>query len=85
MYSNMKTTIDIANPLLSEAKRVAQREGTTLRALVEEGLRRVLDERQRRPPFRLRQVSFGGQGLVPGLSEGNWDEIRRRAYEGHGG
>jgi len=35
----MKTTIDIADPLLDEARKLAAREGTTLRALVERGLR----------------------------------------------
>ena len=31
----MKTTIDIADPVLNQAKKLAAREGTTLRALVE--------------------------------------------------
>ncbi len=38
----MKTTIDIADPLLREARKLANREGTTLRALVEQGLRHVI-------------------------------------------
>lgn len=81
----MKTTIDITDSLMIEAREVAHQEGTTFRALVEEGLRRVLDDRRSRSRFRLRAVSFRGEGLVPGLSEGDWDEIRGRAYEGRGG
>jgi len=60
----MKTTIDIADPLFAEAKRLAERNGTTLKALVEHGLRQVLaDSSREQQPFRLRQAGFGGQGL----------------------
>jgi Arc/MetJ family transcription regulator len=81
----MKTTIDIADSLLGEARRVAERSGTTLRALVEEGLRRVLGERSRAEAFRLRKVTFRGEGLVSDLEGASWEEVRRRAYEGRGG
>lgn len=49
MASSMKTTIDIAPALLEQAKRRAGAEGTTLRALVEAGLRRILDEAEAEP------------------------------------
>ncbi|MEZ5458677.1 MAG: type II toxin-antitoxin system VapB family antitoxin [Steroidobacteraceae bacterium] len=42
----MKTTIEITDDLLTRAKRIAQRDGTTLRELVEDGLRRTLKERE---------------------------------------
>jgi len=41
----VKTTIDISKALLLAAKQAAAREDTTVRALVEEGLRRALAER----------------------------------------
>jgi len=63
---------------------MAQRESTTLRALVEEGLRRVLGDRRTRGAFRLRPVAFGGDGLHPDVGEGDWDAVRRRTYEGRG-
>jgi len=43
----MKTTVDIDDALLEEAKRLAARARTTLRALIEEGLRRVVNERRK--------------------------------------
>jgi hypothetical protein len=80
----MKTTVEIVDPLLAEAKRVAAREGTTVRALIEEGLRRVLEERQATQRFVLRRASFGGKGLHPEVGEGSWERIRDLIYEGRG-
>jgi hypothetical protein len=80
----MKTTIEISDGLLEQARRVAARDGTTLRALVELGLRRVIDERQRAQPFKLRDASFGGQGLHPEAEEGGWARWRELAHEGRG-
>ena len=85
MGTHMKTTIEVSDPLLEEARQVARREGSTLRSLVEEGLRRVLDEHRQRPPFRLRDGSVGGHGLQSDLAEGDWERIRAIAYEGRGG
>lgn len=82
----MKTTVEISDSLFAEARRVAQRENRSLRALIEEGLRLVLGERRgRRDRFRLRNASFRGEGLQPELAPGEWEEVRRRAYEGRGG
>ena len=43
IVGNMKTTIDVADALLEEARQVAAHDRTTLKELVQEGLRRVLD------------------------------------------
>jgi hypothetical protein len=80
----MKTTVEIPTPLLRQAKSVASREHTTVRALVEEGLRRVLAERQQGKPFKLRKVSFQGKGLQPHMAGASWQQIRDAAYEGRG-
>jgi hypothetical protein len=82
----MKTTLEIADPLLHEARKVAARERTTLRALVEQGLRQVLAERNRKKKrFQLREVSFKGRGLRPELAAAGWDRLRDISYEGRGG
>jgi hypothetical protein len=81
----MKTTIDIADPLLRRAQRLAARRNTTLRAIVEQALRETL-EREARPKtkVRLRIHTFRGKGLQKGLSWGAWSAIRDLAYEGRG-
>ncbi|MGH7563498.1 MAG: type II toxin-antitoxin system VapB family antitoxin [Gemmatimonadota bacterium] len=80
----MKTTVEIADALLAEARQVARRDGTTLRALIEQGLRRIVGERSESREFELRKVSFGGEGLGPDVAGGSWEEIRRRIYEDRG-
>jgi len=84
MVSCIKTTIEISDSLLAAAKELAARERTTLRALVEAGLRRVIDEREQQPPFQLREVTFGGKGLSPEFRDAGWEKIRDAIYEGHG-
>ena len=83
----MKTTLDIADPLLSQARKIAAREGTTLRALVEQGLRQVVEEKKRPgKKFKLRDASFkGGGGLRPELKDATWEQILEIASEGRGG
>jgi hypothetical protein len=80
----MKTTLDISDPLLHEAREIAPREGATLRELVEEGLRKVVAERKTGHPFRLRKVTFKGEGLVPELQGADWNKIHDLSYEGRG-
>jgi Bacterial antitoxin of type II TA system, VapB len=80
----MKTTIEISDPLLREARKLAAREGITLRTLVERGLRRVVDERKPGNPFKLRRASFKGRGLRTDLHDASWDKLRDLAYEGRG-
>ncbi|MEW6388620.1 MAG: type II toxin-antitoxin system VapB family antitoxin [Thermodesulfobacteriota bacterium] len=80
----MKTTIEISDPLLEAVRRVAQREKTTVRALVEEGLRKIVAEREQRPGFKLRKVTFKGDGLQPQVRGASWERLRDIIYEGHG-
>ena len=56
-----------------------------MKALVEEGLRHVINEHQRSGMFRLRRASFKGEGLHPDMEGTSWESMRERAYEGRGG
>ena len=80
----MKTTVEISDALLERARDLLATEKTTLRALIEEGLRRVIEEHAERKPFKLRRASFGGRGLLPDVREAGWSTIRSMAYEGRG-
>lgn len=80
----MKTTVEIADALLDEAKRIAAAEETSLRELIEDGLRRVVAERKRPRKFRLPRATFRGNGLQPGIEEGGWDLVRDLLYKGRG-
>jgi hypothetical protein len=84
MGTHMKTTVEISGPLLERAKRLAARESTTLRELVEAGLRHVLRERQQTSAFALRDARVRGRGLQPEFREASWERIREAAYEGRG-
>jgi hypothetical protein len=67
MGTHMKTTIEVSDALFKSAKQLALRNQTTMRALVEEGLRRVLSEQpfRAKPAFRLKDESVrGGKMLV---------------------
>jgi hypothetical protein len=80
----MKTTVEISDSLLREARKLAAREGVTLRTLVERGLHRVIAETRHGTPFKLRRASFRGKGLAPELNEASWDRLRDLAYQGRG-
>jgi hypothetical protein len=83
MATHMKTTLEIADSLLEEAKAIAGEEGTTVRALVESGLRwRVAEHRAHYAAFTLSDEAFGGEGIAPELRAASWERIRDLAY-GH--
>jgi hypothetical protein len=70
--------------LLQEAKKIAARDGTTLRVLVEQGLRHELQQRARSTEFHLRKASYKGKGLQPDAKGLAWDQLRELAYSGRG-
>ncbi len=81
----MKTTIEIEDELLERSKRLARQEGTTLRAVIEEGLQlalRARDQQKRRLPFSLKP--FAGDGLNPEFQSAGWERIRDEIYRDRG-
>ena len=79
-----KTTIELSESLLRDAKKVALEERTSVKALIERGLRAVVRERQKRGRFKLRRASFEGDGLVAGRSLQDWAAIRDQIYSERG-
>jgi hypothetical protein len=80
----MKTTVEISDPLLNEARKLAAREGVSLRTLFERGLHRVVAEAERGPRFKLRRASFKGEGLQPEFRDANWEKMRDAIYTDRG-
>lgn len=62
----MKTTIDISDALFASSKTLAQQNQTTLRALIEEGLRRVLRDAKTntQSAFKLKDARVHGQEIL---------------------
>ena len=76
----MKTTLDIQDVLLMRAKRLAGATGRPLRALVEEGLRRVLEEESRTERYRLPDRSVGEPDDPNPLEAMSWQDVRDEIY-----
>ena len=82
MLGNVKTTLEIADPILKRAKQHARRTGRPLRALVEEGLRLVLETEAKREAYSLRDRSVGKRGDPNPLETLTWSELRNEIYGG---
>lgn len=81
----MKTTIDIPDSLLQEAKKLSAKDHVTLSSLVEQGLCAIIAVRKSDQAFVLRKASFRGNGLRNEFLGEDWQKIRSAAYEGRGG
>jgi Arc/MetJ family transcription regulator len=74
----MRTSVEISDSLMARVRKTMQRRQTTLRALVEEGLTRVVEEGQGTPASRLRQAAFPGPiGLRDPLQPSDLPELLR--------
>jgi hypothetical protein len=78
----MKTTVEIQPALLERARRHAQKTGKPLRAIIEEGLRRVLEAEAVTPAYRLPDHSVGEPGAPNPLESFSWQDLRDEIYGG---
>lgn len=76
----MTFTLDIDPKLWAKAETTATSGGTTMRELVEEGLRRVLDERAHAENHSMEDFATGGHGLDGSFQHGGWATIRDSIY-----
>ena len=68
MLRHMRTSVEISDALLRKARRAMAQRRVTLRHLIEEGLRKVLEDEGSTTPFRLRDAHFDGEaGFAPGV------------------
>ena len=82
----MSTTIEISDNLMRNAQKIAHKRNLTLQQVVESALQSFLKKEQDAvPEFRLRKLSFRGNGVQPDIREGDWAKILARIYEGQGG
>jgi hypothetical protein len=76
----MKTTVDLPDSLLREAQEAARAERTTVKALIEAGLRSVLAGRAGASTFVLRDASVDGDGRQPEFRQAGWEQVRESIY-----
>lgn len=80
----MKTTLDIHDDLLARAKRHAKETGRPLRAVVEDGLRRVIGAATSRHRCELPDLRVGDPDVPDPLATYSWPELRELIYGGSG-
>jgi hypothetical protein len=76
LIAQMKITIELPDALLERSKAVARRENSTLKELIEEGLRLALRARTRKRPVPFVVQPFQGDGLTPEFAAAGWERIR---------
>ena len=78
----MKTTVEIQDALFERVRRHARAVGKPMRALIEEGLRMVLEAGATPAPYRLPDRSVGRRGAPDPLETRSWPELREEIYGG---
>ena len=72
MLNHMRTTINLPDSLMLEAKKTALKEDTTLTEIISDALREALSRRRRntsRKKFKI--ITYGEGGVLPGVDLNN--------------
>ena len=80
----MKTTLDIHDELLARAKQHAKETGRPLRAVVEDGIRQVIDAAPTHARYELPDLRVGDPDGTDPLAGYSWSEMRELIYGGTG-
>lgn len=81
----MKTTVELPDQLLDQIRKLARREGSSLRQLMEEGLQRTLEARRQPERGSIRFPVFGGSGLTEEFDGAGWERLRDEIYPAESG
>lgn len=77
----IKTTIALPDALFERARHFAKARQLTMKALIEQSLRKALAEESDRKPFKLRDGSVKGNGLTPEFQNAGWDRILETIHD----
>lgn len=77
----MKTTVEISDALFEHAKNEAARRGTTLRALIEQGLLATLKDEAEATAHVPRDGRVRGNGLAPAARAAGWQSVLDQANQ----
>jgi predicted transcriptional regulator len=83
MMAHMKTTVELPDDLFQELQQLARAEGSTMKSLMEEGLRAVIARHRaagQTARFTLRDASVPGNGLRAEFADASWAQIREASY-----
>ena len=68
MLRHMRTTINLPDELIRQAKKAALEADTTLTEIIANALRETLARRKRKPPkMKFKMITYGKGGTYPGV------------------
>ena len=81
MLEQMRTTLELPDTLFKRAQKLARAKRVPFRALVAEALQKLLKAEAPAERYRLPDTTFGGDGLVEGLPDLQWERIGPLVYD----